>query len=367
LLNQLVFENLRHRPVRTLLSVFAVASGVTMILTLVGVSEGMLNEYQRRQRGLGADIMFRPPASSVVGMTQMVIPDKLVRYFEQQPYVDVATGVGSIGTGALFESVSGIEVEKFNRMAGGLKFISGTLFEKEGDIVVDQLYADTRKLKVGSTLKLFNRDWRVSGIVETGKLARLFLPIAVVQDLAGASGKYSQIMIKLKNPADTDRIVAELKANPELANYIILSMKEMLSLISIDNAPGLKPFIYVVVAVGVLFGFLGVFMSMYTAVLERTREIGILKSLGAAPQFILSILMREAFYLALIGSALGIVMSYLTQWAINTYASPSLQQQTVPGWWPRTTAIAVVGSLIGTFYPGWKAVRQDALEALSYD
>jgi hypothetical protein len=68
LLNKLVFENLRQRPVRTCLSVLAIGVEVTMILTLVGISYGTLDETARRARGVGADILVRPPSSSIISI-----------------------------------------------------------------------------------------------------------------------------------------------------------------------------------------------------------------------------------------------------------------------------------------------------------
>jgi putative ABC transport system permease protein len=106
---------------------------------------------------------------------------------------------------------------------------------------------------------------------------------------------------------------------------------------------------------------------MYTAVLERTREIGILKALGASPAFVLGILFRETLLLAIFGSALGIGFSYGTRWLIMTLVPASLEQIIVYGWWPIAGAIALVGALLGAAYPGWRAARQDPIEALSYE
>jgi len=69
LIHRLVFENLKHRPVRTLLCAIAIGIQVTMILTLVGVSDGMLGDAKERSRGTGADIMVRPPGSTVLGFS----------------------------------------------------------------------------------------------------------------------------------------------------------------------------------------------------------------------------------------------------------------------------------------------------------
>jgi putative ABC transport system permease protein len=115
-----------------------------------------------------------------------------------------------------------------------------------------------------------------------------------------------------------------------------------------------------------LIGFLVVFLSMYTAVLERTREIGILKALGASPGYVLGILLRETALLAVAGSITGILMTYGTQWLINTFVS-EMRQQIVPDWWPIAALIAITGAMLGAAYPGLKAARQDAIEALAYD
>jgi putative ABC transport system permease protein len=122
----------------------------------------------------------------------------------------------------------------------------------------------------------------------------------------------------------------------------------------------------VVIFVAAMVGFLVVFLSMYMAVLERTREIGILKALGASPGYIISILLRETIVLAAVGTVLGIVMTYGTRALMMKFA-PNMVQTIVPHWYLPAAAIALVGSLIGAIYPGLKAARQDAIEALAYD
>ena len=141
----------------------------------------------------------------------------------------------------------------------------------------------------------------------------------------------------------------------------------MTSLLTPDNVPVLKGFTDVVIGISVIVGFLVVFLSMYTAVIERTREIGVLKALGASPGYVLGILIRETVLLALAGSIAGIVMSYGSQVLITNFAPAFLTMEIVKYWWPIATGIAIVGSLVGALYPGFKAAKQDAIEALSYD
>jgi putative ABC transport system permease protein len=128
----------------------------------------------------------------------------------------------------------------------------------------------------------------------------------------------------------------------------------------------LKDFIWVVIAVAVIVGFIVVFMAMYTAVLERTREIGILKAVGGSSGLILNILLRETLLLALLGTVVGIILTYGAQ-VLMKYYPGNLVQETVYIWWPIAGGIAVVGSLLGSIVPGYKAVQQDVTEALSYE
>ena len=89
--------------------------------------------------------------------------------------------------------------------------------------------------------------------------------------------------------------------------------------------------------------------------------------MGGSFGLVLNILFRETLLLALLGSILGIVLTYGTQWLMKHAVPASLGQETVYGWWPIATAIAIVGALLGAVVPGIKAVKQDVTEALSYE
>lgn len=362
--NKLVLENLRFRPVRTVLSVLAIGIEVVMILTIVGISRGMIVDSQRRMRGVGADVLVRPPGSSPISLSSAPIPEKMVQFIERQPHVAMAVGAINYPVGGL-TVITGVDVAQFTQLSGGFHYIKGGPPRQPNDLLIDHYYAHQNKLEIGSPVQLMNRRWRVCGIYEEGKLARLVIPIGILQDLTSNAGKLSQIFVKVDNPADVGVVVTQLKA--KLTGYQIYSLEEFMSLTSMDHIPGLAEFIGVVIGLSIIVGFLVVFLSMYTAVLERTREIGILKALGASPSFILSILMRETLILAIGGSLLGIGLSFVTRWLIMTLVPGSLSQYIVPDWWPIAGAIALAGALLGSAYPGWRAARQDPIEALSYE
>jgi putative ABC transport system permease protein len=365
LINKLTFANLAHRPVRTILSILAIAVEVTMILTLVGVSNGTLHESARRARGTGADILVRPPASSALSsLSSSPMSDKLPAVLATEPHIVMATGT-MVQPLELFDTITGLNFDQFAKMSGGFRFFQGGLPAKDTDLIVDEPYAGEKHLHIGSTLNLISRDWNISGIYAPGKLARICARLEALQRFTGNPTRLSQVYLKVDDPGRAQMVVDELRA--KYPGYQIYTMEYYTSLISVNSIGLLRNFTYVVIGIAMIVGFIVVFMAMYTAVLERTREIGILKAVGSSPGLILSMLMRETLLLAILGTALGILLTYIAQWIMLHFAPGGLTQETVYRWWPITGGLAIIGALIGALIPGIKAVQQDATEALSYE
>ena len=172
--------------------------------------------------------------------------------------------------------------------------------------------------------------------------------------------------VQLKHdPANTAAVVQDLKN--QLPDWPIYSMAAFTSLINVNNIPALREFIIFIMAIGVIIGFAVVCLSMYMAVLQRTREIGILKSLGASQFFILRIILTEAVILGIGGTILGIAMSYGACWLIRTLEPASIPMVIVPIWWPIAGVVTLIGAAFGALYPGISAARHDTIEALSYE
>jgi putative ABC transport system permease protein len=361
---KLVLENLKHKPMRSLLSILLIGVPVTLILCLVGLSHGMLEDAARRARGIGADVVFRPAGTSLLTLSGAPLPEKMVDYLQQQPHVQLAIGVINhpIQTPLV---ATGVELDKFNQMSGGFIYSEGGPFQRPDDIIIDQFYAQQKKVHAGGTIRLLDHDWHIRGVIEGGKLARIVFPLRVLQDLTGNPGKVSQIYLKLDNPANTDAVVQSLKK--QLPEHQIYSMAELTSLYSVNTIPGLSEFIYVIMGIGVIIGFAVVCLSMYMAVLQRTREIGILKALGASKSFILRIILAEAALLGIGGTILGILMSFGAWWLIRTLVPASIPMIIVYSWWPKALVITLVGVSFGALYPGLSAARHDPIEALAYE
>lgn len=335
-----------------------------MMLTLVGLSHGITDDMALRNRGTGADIVVRPPSSNLFSLGGVGMPEKIVAAIRELPHVALVTGTLVQPVGGVFNSISGIHLDEFNALSGGFHYVDGGPFKGPHEFLVDQVEARSDHLHVGSIVKL-GKEWRVTGIVEAGKLSHMFAEIEPLQEEYSQTGKVNFAWVKVDDPANIPAVKAELKE--KFDEYNIYTMEEMTSLLTPDNVPLIKGFTNVVIGIAVIVGFLVVFLSMYTAVLERTREIGVLKALGASPAYVLGILIRETVLLALAGSVAGIVMSYGSQFLITHYAPAFLTMEIVQSWWAIATGIALAGALVGALYPGFKAAKQDAIEALSYD
>ena len=186
-------------------------------------------------------------------------------------------------------------------------------------------------------MSLINRTFRVSGIVLHGKGARYFVPLATAQDIAGAEGRVS--LVYVRSTGDTEAVRAELVKL--LPTYRIRSMAEYLSLMTSSNLPELKPFINSFVGLGIVISFLVVLLTMYTMVLERRREIGVLKALGSTRLEICRLIIAEALFLVVLGAILGIVGTYAIT-AILHRTSPTLQIQIPTPWIGGSILVAIV-------------------------
>ena len=368
-MNRLVISNLVHRPLRSLISIFAIALEVTLILLIAGFSYGMLNDSKTRQAGIGADLLVQPPGSSnLVGLTSAPMPVKVGQIVGKLPHVEVVSPVmwQMTNNSRSLEIIYGIDLPTYNKLGNGFNYLEGGGFQGPDDVIVDDKYASDNHSKIGGTMELLNHTFRICGIVEQGKGARRFLQLSTVQDLIGAQGKASVFYVRLDDPKNAEAVVASVKARPGMESYSVHSTAEFLSLMTPDHLPGFNLFIKIVVGISMVIGFMVIFQSMYTAVMERTREIGILKSMGASRTYILRVILRETLLLAVGGIALGIGISYLAKFALvhRFHLVPMLL---TGDWILRATAIALLGALLGAIYPAIKAARKDPIEALAYE
>ena len=368
MMNKMVVANLVQRPIRSLISISAVALEVILILLIVSFFYGQLNGSKASQMGVGADVMVQPPGSSnLVGVTGAPIAVKVGDKLRQLPHVMIAAPViWNLTTKPTLEIIYGIDIDSYNSIPPSFRFLSGGAFQGPFDVIVDDYFAGAKQSKVGDSVEILNHNFRICGIVEHGKGARKFVPLSTIQDLIGAPGHASVFYVKADDSQNVETVVNEIKQVPGMESYSVLSMQEWQSMMTPENLPGFATSIRIVIAIAMIIGFLVIFQSMYTAVMERTREIGILKSLGASKLYIVDLVLRETALLAIVGIVVGVLVSLFTRRMI-LFEKPTLRLFWSSEWVVRTTLIAVTGALLGGLYPAYKAAQKDPIDALAYE
>jgi putative ABC transport system permease protein len=363
-MNKLVVGNLVHRPLRSIISVFAIAIEVIMILSISAILMGKLNGFKTRQNGIGMDMFVRPnTASNLIGMSPAGASIKVAKVLEQIPHIVVVAPVNIQITGTL-DNIYGIDFKSYDGLLP-FTFLSGTPFQGPDDVIIDDLAYPGKK--VGDTVSILNHQFRLCGIVAHGKGGRKFVPIDTMGSLTGTEGKATMFYLRTEDPPRyQDEVRKAILATDGMSTYSVATADEYLSSISPDRLPGFNIGLEVVIGIAVVIGFLVIFQSMYTAVMERTREIGILKSLGAGRIYIVGVVLRETGVLAVAGIIVGVISSYILSGILEN-RFPTLDFViNVPYVW-KAVVIAFFGSILGALYPAFKAASKDPIDALSYE
>ncbi len=366
MIGHLIVRNISHRPLRTAITAIAIAVEVTLVIIVVGLTSGLLLDAAKRTEGVGADIMVQPPSASIfMAFSGAPMPISISQKLQQLAYVQaVAPVLVQFNSVNGLDLVYGIDPATFAAVSGGFVFHKGTDLHNPDDILVDDVYARAKDVHVGQTVHILEHDFHVAGIVEHGKGARLFVLMSTLQEMSGTHDRASVFFIKCDRSDHTPAVLDEVRGL--LPRYEVRPLKEYISLMTSSNLPGLSVFIRVMISIAVAIGFLVIFLSMYTTVIERTREIGVLKSLGASKLYIVRIVLSETALLCAVGDAAGVGLSYLMRTVILA-VFPSLTILITPKWILLSGVIALLGGLLGACYPAWLASRRDPVEALAYE
>jgi putative ABC transport system permease protein len=375
LMDSLVLSNMSHRPARTLVSVLGIGVGVLLIVFTVGLAHGVLRERARREANIGAEIMVRASGTfSMSGTEPFRLPVSRATELAQVEGVRAAIPLGqnilSSDRGFGSRLVDGIPFEEYARLTN-LTIREGTAFQPcpanappdcKDQAIVDTVWKQDRQASVGSTVQLYDRPFRIVGIYEPPGGGRIKIPLATMQEQLGAEDNCSAVLVACANPAEQE-VVAKRISEQFPTDQIILT-RDLPELYA-SSVPALNIFIKVVVAIAAAISMLVILLAMYTTVTERTRQIGILKSLGMSKRTIAWVIEKEAILVSLLGVITGILLTLLVRFAVMR--TTSLVVEIEPFWIAVAFGVGLLGGTIGALYPALRAARQDAVEALGYE
>lgn len=366
LMDSLVLSNIAHRPARTAVSVLGIGVGVLLIVFTVGLAHGVLRERGRRESNINAEIMVRPGGTiGLSGSQPFTMPvaraDEMARIEGVRMAVPVGQNILSSDRGFGSRVVDGIPFDQYSALTG-LAIREGKKLTGGDEAIIDAIWQQERQAAIGSTVILYERPFRIVGVYEPPGGGRIKIPLSTMQDQLGSEGRCSMVLVACTDPAMQEEVAARIRQR--FPDEQILFTRDLPEIYA-SSVPALNVFINVVVGVAASISMLVILLAMYTTVTERTRQIGILKSLGMSKATIAWVIEQEAILVSVLGVIVGLVLTFLARFAVMR--STSLNIEIEPRWVLIALGVGLLGGSIGALYPALRAASQDAVEALSYE
>ena len=365
-MDNLVLSNIRQRPTRTLISVTGVALGVILILLITGLVRGLLNDRVRRDQGVGAEIQFwRVGASSLSTSNAMPLDVRYADRLKQIPGVRMVSPYGHYiqkgNSGLGFEMVDGIELDSYSAMSN-LRIVEGREFQSDDEVIIDEFKARHENMGVGSEIQVFGKTMKVAGIYSPQIGSRTKMSLGALQRALSQENKCLAILVKVDDGSAPEEVARRI--NAELPNNQVVLTSDI-GLNFGREIPGIQGFVRAVMGLSMVVSTLVILLAMYTTITERTREIGVLKSLGAPKAYIIGVIEKEALAISLIGVIAGLVVALIAAFGIERLTTLQFEFH-----WRGILTAGLIGlgaGAIGALYPAVRAANQDAVKALSYE
>lgn len=394
---RLAFRSLVGRSVRTWLTMIGIFIGITAVVSLISLGSGLQDSINKEFESMGKNrIMITPggghfgPQGGEMSIGKMTEDDlKVVRKVKG---VDVATAYISKSSKVKFKDelkflnvwgfATDSDAQEMVKRSGFLELNKGRQLKK-GDkfkaVIGESIAYDTfdKDLRIGDTIIIEDKEFKIVGIQKPSTMGSgsINIPLGVARELYDAPEEISGIFA-LTNPGEepsvvSDRITRKLRRHRGLkkgeedfsvqtAEQMIGQLNMILSIVTM--------FLAGIAAISLLVGGIGIMNTMYTTVLERTREIGIMKSIGATNNNVLLLFLIESGVLGLAGGAVGIFLGFL----ISKTGEYIAIKMGVEFFKSSFTVFLILGSLMFSFFigaasgilPARQASKMQPVEAL---
>ena len=336
-----------------------VALGVVLVVLTVGIAHGFLHDQGRRNSAVTAEIMLGPPGSTF-GLSLNPTLSLPLELADKIRTIDGVRDVVPVGQYLSGHVIDGIDYDSFTKVSE-LRIVEGRPFTSGDETIIDRIQQKQRKLKIGDSLAIFDRPFRVVGIYEPESLARIKVPLATMQEFLNRK-LCSMLLVKLADPSRQEEVATQIKER--FPDHSVTLTRDLPILIG-RGIPALQTFLSVVIALSIMVSSLVILLTMYTTVAERTRQIGVLKSLGASKALIAGDIEKEALLISALGVLAGSLLAVAGKFLITRLTPISVELE--PLWLFYALALGLLAGGLGALYPALRAANLDPVKALAYE
>lgn len=421
----LAFDNLKQRKLRTSLTTLGVVVGIMTIIALAALGEGLrLEVRQRMESGFELNVLIVFPGSITAGLGQPFSPNdvnkiggvtnvSLVAPLMTLPTAKVFKNetiasdnrIGAFSVGAVnFTKMQKMLPQRFQLAIGSFPQANDTYTivfgykaaTNNGTAVIElnQNVTLAMNITMGLSSVQVSRNLRVAAILQEGGTSGItdfdywaFIPTQAAVDMLDMSQEYYQIiMVQVSDPKYSEQIATSVEGLFDKYSISILVPTSFMH--QVDNILSLiQIFLLAVASISLVVAGIGIMNIMTVSVMERTREIGILKAIGAKNRTVLTMFLTEATLIGAIGGIIGVIVGYGASYGlgavISRFVAPEQHSDTLfstpgqlpisitpvfaPEWTILAFVFAIAVCLVFGMYPARKAARLNTVEALRYE
>jgi ABC-type antimicrobial peptide transport system permease subunit len=370
----MIVKNLLRRKGRTLLTMVGIAIGVAAIVGLGALANGLAAGYDSFLTGSKADLILSQPDAMDVSMSTVdeTVAQELGAMSEVLAASGMLQGLVQAEEIPLF-FVFGYPEDSF--ILGKFNIISGVgLDSREAQhargkpLLLGTQAAEALNKQVGDSLRVQESIYRIVGIYETGATLEdngAVIHLKDAQEMMGRQRQVSIIYIQLDDPSLGERVIT--RAERRWSDLTVSSTddfadKQMM-------AEYMQAFVWAIAGLAIIIGGVGMMNSQLMAVIERTREIGVLRSVGWSGRRVMGMILGESLLVGLLGGLLGIAIGWLLIASFEDFAGffGASRASITPGLIQQALWVVLILGLVGGVYPAWRASRLPPVEALRYE
>lgn len=364
----LIRRNLFRQPLRSTLTVLGVALGVVAIVAMGALVQGVNNSIEKGLKLGGADLTIFQAGVSADLFSSLDETETRRKLLSDPDILHVAAGMSYVMPVAdqRFTIILGVEPDGFTYSS---TYVDGPPIRAADECSLGAMAARTLKKQKGDSIEIGGRTFRVVSIFNSGVViydAAITVRLDVLQELTGRPGRATAFFVDLRDGADVKRVAERLeRAHPEMTTISNASEYHKVD-VGLETS---QKAVWAITLAAIILGSVIVLNTMWMSVLERTREIGLLRAVGWSRQRVIQIVLLESVCVGLAASVVGIALGVLL--ARSVVLLPMLSQVLQPSFAPTqfglAAAAAVLLSVIGGALPALRAARISPAEALRHE